>query len=296
MLYRIGRKWSPPVTAVDEALGHARFVECRPTQEKSVGWMPPRGEEHGALVESVGGQWIAKFGIETKLLPASVVRREAERRMEEIEAKTGRKPGKKEARDIRESVAIQLMPQAFTRLSTVQVWIDPKARLLAIDTVSQAKADEVLTNLIRGLEGFTVTALDTRIPSYAAMATWLGEQDPPPGFGFDRECELKSTDDTQSAVRYSRHALDIVEIRRHVEAGKLPTRLALLWNAKVSFVLTDKLAIKKIRFVDGVFKEAGVEGEEDRFDTDMTIATGELKSLIADLVSALGGESEPEGQ
>lgn len=291
MLYRIGAKWSMPVDRAEQALERTRFVECRPTQEKSSGWTAPRGDAHGALVESVGGQWLLGFAIETKLLPGSVLRRATERRMEEIEVKTGRKPGRKEARDLRESLLNQLLPQAFTGLASLRVWIDPKTRLLAIDTVSQAKADEVLTALIRSLDGFTVTALDTRIPPYAAMGTWLAEREVPGAFDFDRECELKSTDDTQSAVKYSRHALDIVEIRRHLETGKVPTRLALAWNGRVSFVLTDKLQLKKIRFLDGVFKERG-DDEEDRFDTDLTIATGELKTMITDLIGALGGEAD----
>jgi recombination associated protein RdgC len=46
----------------------------------------------------VGGQLIAKLLIETKAVPSSVVKRKAELQAQEIEAKTGRKPGKKETR------------------------------------------------------------------------------------------------------------------------------------------------------------------------------------------------------
>lgn len=38
-----------------------RFVECGLTQEKSVGWIEPRGVAHSPLVESVGGQWMLKL-------------------------------------------------------------------------------------------------------------------------------------------------------------------------------------------------------------------------------------------
>jgi recombination associated protein RdgC len=41
-----------------------------------------------------------------------------------------------------------------------------------------------------------------------------------------------------------------------------------------------------------VFKEQQGE-DEDRFDADVTIATGELGRLVPDLIEALGGEATP---
>jgi recombination associated protein RdgC len=89
-------------------------------------------------------------------------------------------------------------------------------------------------------------------------------------------------------VRYARHALDIAEIREHILAGKQPTRLALTWQGRVSFMLTDALLVKKIAFLDGVFESGGKK--EDNFEADAAIATGELAPMIGDLLDALGGE------
>ena len=125
------------------------------------------------------------------------------------------------------------------------------------------------------------------------MAHWLKEQDPPAGFTVDRECELKSPDETKAVVRYARHPLDIEEVQQHIQAGKLPTRLALTWRDKISFVLNDKLQIKRLVFLD-ILKEQSdgqSENEAERFDLDFTLMTGELAELVADLMLALGGEA-----
>lgn len=291
-LYRISTGWTATINSLGEALQRARFLECRPTQESSAGWTEPRGEKHGALVEAVGGQWILKFMIETRLLPASVVRREVNARLEKIEATSGRKPGRLAGKEIREQVMSELLPRAFTKQTAINVWIDPRAHLLAIDTTTKARLDEVLTGLIRSLDRFNLALLQTRQSPGAAMAQWLAERAAPGSFDLDRECELKSTDDNQSAVRYSRHALDIAEIRKHVEAGKMPTRLGMLWTDKLSFVLTETMQLKKIRFIDGALKEQAGE-DEDRFDADVAIATGELGRLIPELIKALSGEAAP---
>ena len=48
IVYRIGPDWSATVEHMEEALAPARFVECGATQQKSIGWIEPRGEKHGA--------------------------------------------------------------------------------------------------------------------------------------------------------------------------------------------------------------------------------------------------------
>ncbi|MBP9683968.1 MAG: recombination-associated protein RdgC [Rhodoferax sp.] len=289
IVYRIGPGWSATMAQMEEGLDPERFVACGASQEKSIGWTEPRGEAHGPLVESVGGQLILKLKIETRSLPGSVITRKAKERIAHIEATTGRKPGKKETREIKEDIKLELLPMAFTKESSVLIWIDPDANLLVIDAGSQAKADEVVTMLVKCLAGLAVTLINTKVSPTAAMSDWLVTQEAPAGFSVDRECELKAADESKAVVRYSRHPLDNEEVKQHVEAGKLPTRLALTWDSRVSFVLTESLQLKKIAFLDVVF-EGTSAGKDDGFDADTAIATGELCKLLPDLFEALGGE------
>ena len=154
-----------------------------------------------------------------------------------------------------------------------------------------AMPDEVATALVRAAEGLSVMLLQSGTSPAAAMATWLGTSEPPAGFTVDRECELKSADEMKSVVRYARHGLDTDDVRRHIEAGKMPTRLAMTWNDRVSFVLTDSLQVRRLVFLDGVFD--GVADQDRGFDADAAIVTGELRRLIPDLLEAPGGELDP---
>ena len=294
MMYRIASGWPGAVGKLEDALQDARFVECGAQQEKSVGWIEPRGQEHGALVEVVGGQWMLKLMIEVKVIPASVVKRKVQDQLDNIEASTGRKPGKKERRDISDDARLALLPVAFTKQSSVQVWVDPKAGALVTDAGSQAKADEVMTWLIKAVDGLVVQLISTQTSPAAAMALWLSTKEGPPDFSVDRECELKAADESRAIVRYTRHALDTDEVCQHIALGKMPTRLALTWSNRVSFVLTENLQLKKVAFLESVFEGASSapgDAEDDGFDADMAIATGELRKLIPDLLEALGGET-----
>ena len=289
LIYRIDSTWKANLERIEEGLEDARYVECGASQEKSLGWTEPRGEANGMLAESVAGQIVLKFMVEAKAVPSSVVNRKAKEDLAKIEAATGRKPGKRETKEIKEDIKLSLMPLAFTKISSVLVWIDAKAQLLTIGASSTAKADEVITYLVKCLDGFSVMPLNTQTSSAVAMGEWLSTQAPPVGFTIDRECELKSPDESKAVVRYSRHALDIEEVSAHITNGKVPTKLALTWMDRVSFVLTDTLQIKKIAFLDGVFDGTSQE-KEDGFDADTAIATGELRQLIPELLAALGGE------
>lgn len=288
-MYRIAPGWSLTAEQVEARLQDNPFVECGASQEKSVGWVAPRGEANGPLLEAVAGQWILKLMLEVRALPASVVNRKAQERVAQIEASTGRKPGKKETRDLKDDIRLELLPMAFTKQSSTRVWLDREAQLLVTDAGSQARADELITFLVQALPGLALSLIDTQISPSAAMADWLVSQEAPQGFSVDRECELKAADESKAVVRYARHRLDTEEVKQHIEGGKMPTRLALTWNDRVSFVLTEGLQLKKLAFLDVVF-EGTSQGKDDGFDADVAIATGELQKALPALLEALGGE------
>ncbi|MFT3779864.1 MAG: recombination-associated protein RdgC [Ottowia sp.] len=296
MIYRVGPDWPTSAEQLEAALAREPFAECSPTQQKSTGWVPPRGEAHGALVEAIDGQWIARFAIETKAVPGDAVRRKVQEAAAQIEKTSGRKPGKKELRDLRDDALLALLPQAFPRRGELAVWLNPRERWLALDAGSQGKADEVIASLVRVAgQGFAIGLLQTARSPQAAMAGWLAAEsaDELPGaFHVERECELKGSGDEPAVVKFTRHDLATDEVRKHVAEGKLPTKLALGWQGRVGFVLTQALQLKKIAFQEGVFEEGAATTKDERFDADAALATGELSALVADLIDALGGEAE----
>ena len=199
--------------------------------------------------------------------------------------------GKKEKKALKEDVLHALLPLAFTRHGRISVWIDPEARRLTLDTSNAARADNLVTALVQALPGFAVAPFHTQQEPASAMAGWLATYEPPAGFSIDRDCELKATDESKAVVRYAKHPLDIDEVRQHIESGKRPTRLAMTWEDRVSFELTEGFTLRKLAFLEGTMDDAGSNKGEDNFDTDAAIVTGELSQLLPALMEALGGEA-----
>lgn len=280
------------VATLSNACDAVAFTPCGASQEKSVGWVPPRGHEHGDMVENVGGHLILSLMIETKSVPTQAIADHVAAKTKYIEATTGRKPGKKERKELKEDAKLALLPMAFARRSSVLVWIDTSKGMLVIDATSQSTIDEVTTQLVNLMVGVAIQYISTVTSPSAAMADWLvapgGLQN---GFDIGRACNLKASDETKAVVRYTRHNLDTDEVRQHIGGGKLPTALALTYNDRVAFTLTDAGALTGINFLDPVFENATQSDiKADAFDADVTILTAELGLLITDLVEALGGE------
>ena len=292
MVYRIAPGWAMEVEAMEAALAKMPFQPCGATQPESYGWAPPRGQAHGALVELVAGQRILRFMHESKAVPGSVIKRRLEERCAQIEEKEGRKPGRKESRELRDEIVQELLPMAFARTASVLVWLDLDQGRLVLDCASTGKADTLVSALVECLAGLQVSLLNTQVSPQAAMTQWLtGNADEwPAHFAPGREVELKSGDEMNSVVKFTRHPLDDEEMKRHIAQGKLPPQLALDWEGRVSFVLTEGTQLKKLTFLDGVFEEQAGAEDNGGFDSDVAIATGELAALITDLTTALGGE------
>lgn len=291
ILYRIAPEFVISSDLMANNLQAAEFTPCGATQEHSAGWVPPRGEAHGALIESIGGHLIAKLMIETKAVPADLVKRKAAEEAALIKQSTGRKPGKKEMKALREDALLALLPMAFPKQSARLVWIDPVARTLVIEASSQSKADAVVTALVQAIPDFGLQMLQTTQSPQTCMKQWLLAEDIedwPAHISVERSCELKSNNEAKSVVKFTRHNLVNDEVHQHIKQGKLPVKLALSWDGRVSFVLTDAMQIKGIEFLEGVYDGRDANAA-DGFDADVAIMTGELSKMMVDLVAALGG-------
>ncbi|KAF3996906.1 recombination-associated protein RdgC [Glaciimonas immobilis] len=289
-IYRIPAPWAISSDQLEAFLAKQVFADCSSLEMQSQGWISPR--ENGMLVHTVNRQYILALGTEKKLLPATVINQVAKARAAEIEEQQGFAPGRKQLKDLKEQVTDELLPRAFSIRRTTWVWIDPVNGWLVVDASSPAKAEEVLKLLLGSVDKLQVSSLRTVHSPLTSMTDWLVADEAPSGFTVDQDTELRANGEGKATVRYVRHTLEADDVRRHIAAGKQCTRLAMTWADRISFVLTEALAIKRIAPLDIIKEENDVSSKNDdeRFDTDLTLMTGELNKLLNDLVFALGGE------
>jgi len=292
LIYRLPAPWAMTSEQLEELLAEQAFTSGSSQEMQTQGWAPPR--ENGGLVYGLGNNLLLNLRTEKKLLPASVVNQVAKAKAQEIEEQQGFKPGRKQMKEIKENVTETLMPRAFSIQRDTRAWIDTKNGWLVLDASSPTKADEFLQLLNKSVERMPMANLHVEMSPAAAMTDWLSRDEAPANFTIDQDTELRSSGEGRATVRYVRQSIEADDVRRHIEAGKQVTRLAMTWTDRVSFVLTESLAIKRVAPLDVIKENTDSTGvnDDERFDSDFTMMTGEIGKLLADVVEALGGEKK----
>lgn len=294
LLYRLPADWSLPATALEDTLGRKPLKPCGGFDMKTRGWVHCGYEERYLYTQ--GNEHLFAFGLEQKLLPASIVNQEAKDRAAKLAEQQGHPVGRRQMRELKARVTDELRSRALSRRQSTHAWLSPAQKLLAINSSTPTRAEELIETLREGLGSLPVQPVATRNAPAAAMATWLTHGEAPGRFTIDQDLELTAIGGG-ATVRYVRHPLDGREIKAHLVAGKVPTRLGLVWNDRIAFILHQDLRIKRVQFLD-VYEDDHAQGENpnEQFDIDFALMTGELSQLLDELLEVLGGEEAPGTQ
>jgi recombination associated protein RdgC len=287
-VYRMTGHWVLSAVEVAEALATNLALPLSSQQAIGHGWEPIFDD---ALVHTVNGQMLLSLKTEKKVIPSSALKAALKEKIDQIKDQTGRKPGRKEIKNLKEDVLMELLPHALVTTIQTQVWIDPKNGWIVINTGSPARADVVINNLIRGLEKLSLETLYLARDPGSVMTEWLSSDDAPSNFSIDNACELKSADESKASVKYGNSNLDADDLREHIKHGKRCVKLALTWDSRISFVLTDKFRVKQVRPLEIITNDIDGKGDErEAFDCDFTLMAAEYNGMLSALIEALGGE------
>ena len=124
----------------------------------------------------------------------------------------------------------------------------------------------------------------------AVLTGWIAGEPLPTGFALGDECELKDPIDGGAVVKCQRQELLGDEIRKHLESGKQVSRLALVFDDHVSFVLGEDLVVRKLKFLDGAVDQLE-NTERDSLNAELdarfALMSAELSRLFIALETAL---------
>ena len=297
IIYRISNPMSlmAQLATIEQQLLPFQFTPCGSQDTARTGWVPATAFSQ-TLVHQANGQYLLTVQRQEKILPGPVIKQELNARIAKLESEQGRKLKKTEKDSLKDEVLHSLLPRAFTKDSRTQLWIDITSGLIVVDASSARKAEDALALLRKSLGSLPVIPLTIENPVELTMTEWvkLGKV-PGDYFAIGDAAELKAILADGGIARVKKQDLVSDEIKTHIEAGKLITKLALDWQQRVTFTLTDDAILTRLKFCDELIDQNDDIDREDvlaRFDADFTLMTGELSALIKQLVTALGGEAQ----
>lgn len=296
IIYRISNPMSlmAQLATIEQQLLPFQFTPCGPQDTARTGWVPATAFSQ-TLKHDANGQYLLTVQRQEKILPGPVIKQELNARIAKLESEQGRKLKKTEKDSLKDEVLQSLLPRAFTKDSRTQLWIDVMSGLIVVDASSARKAEDALALLRKSLGSLPVIPLTIENPVELTMTEWVRSGNAPSGFAIGDAAELKAILVDGGIARVKKQDLVSDEIKTHIEAGKLITKLALDWQQRVTFTLTDDAILTRLKFCDELIDQNDDIDREDvlaRFDADFTLMTGELSALIKQLVTALGGEAQ----
>ncbi|MBA0182688.1 recombination-associated protein RdgC [Pectobacterium versatile] len=279
--------------SLEEKLALFAFTPCGSQDRAKTGWVSPISPLLDTLSHQANGQIMLTLQREEKILPAPVIARELAAKIDSMETMQQRRLKKTEKDALKDEVIQTLLPRAFSKYHTTKIWINAGAGLIIVDAASGKKAEDALALLRKTLGSLPVVPLALETPIELTLTEWVRNGKAPAGFALQEEAELKAVLEEGGILRSKHQDLTSDEITNHIDAGKLVTKLALEWRERISFVLADDGSLKKLKFSDVLLEQNDDIDRADevaRFDADFVLLTGELSTLISELVAALGGE------
>lgn len=294
LVYRLAPDYRFDAEALEAALAEKPARPCASQELSTYGFVAPWGKGPDAPLTHVSqGFHLLAARKEERILPGSVVRDALKEKIEEIEAEQMRKVYKKEREQLKDEIVQTFLPRAFIRKSTTFAAIAPAQGLILVDSSSAKRAEDLLSTLREVLGSLPVRPVNVRQAPLATFTEWVKNNAASHGLYLRDECELRDPHQDGGIIQCKRQDLASEEVQNHLAAGKLVTKLSLAWEDKLSFVLDDKLVIKRLRFEDLLQEQAEQDGGDDsdgQFDASFTLMMLTLTEFLPQLFEALGGE------
>jgi len=288
------RRWSRQASDIRITLFFLWIIQCSfATSLCSAFRLPstcPTSNNNSATARSSRDDalWLTVGG-EDKLLPGAVVNDLLQKKLAAIEEKEGRKPGGRTRKRIKDELITELLPRAFVRPVRTDALIDRQHGVIAVDTSSRKSAESVVSEVRRALGSFPALPLNAETAPRAILTSWIAGDPLPDGLALGDECELRDPVDSGAVVKIQRMDLSGEEIAKHLDAGKQATRLALVLDDHVSFVLGEDLIVRKFKLLDGAVDQLESSGDDDivaELQTRFALMAGEFKRLFGVLEAA----------
>lgn len=167
----------PGADALHNHLREHQFVEPTPSQTRSVGFIDPENCDSELVNEFSGGVAFC-IRLDEKVIPGSAVAAELVKRVRAIEDSTGRKPGKKERREIKANILDDFTPQAFVKTQKVTVFHHTKTQYLIVPTTSKRVADACVSLLVQAVASVkteTIHVSDVKKGLTTRITNWLND-------------------------------------------------------------------------------------------------------------------------
>lgn len=272
---------------IENALKSALFSPCGNLDTTKMGWVSPYDDNNlDDFIIDMQGHLLLKIKKETKILPAPVIKQALNEKIDKQEKALSRKLSKNEKATLKDEVMIDLMPRAFSKYNYYWLWIDIENKRIIIDSSSFKLAEDILAILRKELGALALTPLSIEKPLEKIMTTWVREKLSFPPFILGDEAELKDPLEGNGIISCKNQDITSDEMLVHLDSGKWVTKLKIIDERGINFIINPDLTLKRIKFDSVILDEnedIGSDEFDKRLEADFYIMANTLSNSINDL-------------
>lgn len=291
IIYQLNEDYQLTKDNIEKAIKTKLFVPCGSSDQTKMGWVSPfHDDDQDNLVVDMNGQLLLKMKTETKLLPSSVIKQALNEKIAKQETALARQLSKNEKLTLKDEVLIDLLPRAFSKYRYIWLWIDIPNKRVVVDCSSFKQAEELISTLRKELGSFPTVPLSSENPVEQIMTKWVKEKQSYSPFELGDEAELKDPLEGNGIIRCKNQDIMSDEMLAHIDAGKQITKLALVDNNGVRFILNNDVTLKRIKFDAGILDEnedISKDETEKKIEADFFIMTKTLSQTINSICKIL---------
>lgn len=276
--------------ALQEKLKEKAYVPATPSQETSIGWVSPFGDDAEVMSLTQGNSHLLKLKIEEKKVPASAINEEVSKKIKALREKDPSiKIDKAQRANMKEEVKFNLLPKVLPNFSYIELYVDMDNKLVVFNGTSDNKWEIVVSHLteVAG-DDFDFDYFDPENDPSDEMTRWIADWDIPADFVAGSECKLKGTGEEKTEISYKKHDLRDEKISNYLSSMKI-SKLALELEDEISFTIDGALVLSGIKFLD-VYREkrkedlGSVEDEASRHKMELDVDFAIMRGAFADFL------------
>lgn len=302
IIYQLQDSLSISPEDIHEALEESRLRPCPPHARETLGWVNPM-TDMDEKVYSINGCHMMVAAKEVRLLPSSVIQAVLQERVNSIELSEQRQIGKSEARKLKEDIEFDLLPKAFTLQKKDWLYIDTMKQWVVVNTTNRNKAADLIALLNKAIGPLSVEPLAVEINLSDMFSRWLCEpRSIPADLSLGQNCVLVNSGDDKSQYSCKNIERNNDEIEALLQRGYAVHSIDLNWSDRIQFTLTNQLGMKRLKCMeylqDTVQENNQLEDKFAKFDADVSLLVGEVRTLVSFLISLCKKEDRqiPEDQ
>jgi recombination associated protein RdgC len=286
IIYQLNNDTLLDKDSIEKALKSHLFTPCGNLDTTKIGWVSPyHDKNYDDFIIDMQGHLLLRIKKETKILPSPVIKQALLEKIEKQEQLLNRKLSKNEKTILKDEVMIDLMPRAFSKYNYYWLWIDTHNKRIIIDCSSFKQSEDILAILRKELGSLALTPLSIDKPLEQVMTSWVKEKLSFPPFILGDQAELKDPLEGNGIISCKNQEITSDEILVHFNSGKWITKIKIIDERGISFIVNTDLTFKRIKFDSIILDEnedISTDESDKRLEADFFIMASTLSNTIND--------------